>query len=81
LHDTLSKEYAALLKEKGKSVSYKTLGKNFFVISGNRNGKIFYQKTVANGDGAFITFLIEYQASKRTIYDKAVTKIVKSLKL
>lgn len=81
LNETIEKEYSAILKEKGKSVTYKTSGKNFFVVSGKRNGKIFYQKTLENSDGAFITFMIEYKESKRSIYDSAVTKMVKSLKI
>lgn len=81
LNETIEKEYSAILKQKGKSITYKTSGKNFFVISGKSGGKIFYQKTLENSDGAFITFLIEYKESKRKLYDSAVTKMVKSLKI
>lgn len=81
LHDTLRKEYNAILKEKGKKITYKTFGKKFFAISGTENGKVFYQKTTENSGGSFITIQFEYKTSKRTIYDKATTKIVKSLQL
>ncbi len=80
LNETLKKEYAALLKDYGASATYKTIGKNFFVISGKKDGKIFYRKTIENADGTFITFTIEYDEAKRTTYDKIVTAIVKSLK-
>ncbi len=78
LNETLRKEYNALLEEKGESVTYKVFKNTFFVISGRENGRIFYQKTMENSDGAFITFMIEYDASKRRTYDAAVTKMVKS---
>lgn len=81
LNDTLRKEYNAILKTKGKKISYKTFGKDFFAISGTENGKTFYQKTVKNSDGSFITIQFEYKISKRSIYDKATAKIVKSLEI
>lgn len=80
LNKTLAKEYGAIVREKGESVSYKTLGKNFFVISGKRKGKIYYQKTFAKSNGAFITFMIEYAKANRAVYDAVVQKIVKSFK-
>lgn len=80
LNETLRKEYNALLEEKGGSVSYKVFKNTFFVISGKENGKIFYQKTFEDSDGAFITFMIEYDESKRKTYDAVVTKIVRSFK-
>lgn len=80
LNETLLKEFNAVVKERGDGVTYKTYRKNFFVVSALNDGKIFYQKTIAKPDGSFITFLIEYDESKRGTYDKAVAKMVKSLK-
>jgi len=80
LNETLRKEYNALLEEKGGSVTYKVFKNTFFVISGKENGRIFYQKTMEDSDGAFITFMIEYDESKRRTYDAVVTKIVKTFK-
>lgn len=81
LHETLLKEYNAVIAERGtKNVTYKIIGKNFFAISGQANGKIFYQKTIKEAQGAYITFMIEYNESKRTVYDEAVRKMVKSFK-
>ncbi len=80
LNETLSGEYRALLREKGPSVTYKVLKGSFFVISGKSGGRIYYQKTVENADGAFITFMIEYDESRRATYDAAVTKMVRSFK-
>lgn len=81
LHETLSKEYAAIIQERGaKNVTYKTIGKNFFAVSGRTNGKIFYQKTLRNSQDQFITLMIEYDESQKAVYDKAVAKMVKSFK-
>ncbi|MBS1794465.1 MAG: hypothetical protein JSS81_11455 [Acidobacteria bacterium] len=80
LNETLRREYNALLKEKGGSVTYKTITANFFVVSGRADGKIFYRKTMKNADGAFLTFMIEYDETERATYDAVVTRIVKSFK-
>jgi hypothetical protein len=81
LNKSLSKEYNAVVKEHGaENVTYKTLKKNFFVVSGAKDGKVFYQKTVARNGGSFVTFMIEYDAAKRGVYDKAVERMVKSFK-
>lgn len=80
LNETLAAEYKAILKEKGSAVTYKIRKGTFFVVSGKENGKIFYQKTMVNGDGAFITFMIEYDESRRSKYDAAVTRMVRSFK-
>lgn len=77
---TLQKEYNALVKEKGASVTYKVFKPNFFVVSGKENGKIFYQKTMKGAGGAFFTFMIEYDETQRQIYDPVVVKMVKSFK-
>ena len=81
LNKTLPKEYETVIVERGaKNVSYKTLGKNSFAISGKADGRIFYQKTMRNVRGQFITFMIEYDESRKSVYDKAVAKMVKSFK-
>lgn len=80
LNETLPAEYEAIVNETGSSVTYKILRNSFFVVSGKENGKIYYQKTMVNGDGAFITFMIEYDESRRSTYDAAVTKMVRSFK-
>lgn len=80
LHETLLKEFNAVVKERGESsITYKAYRKNFFVVSGVKDGKIFYQKTMAK-NGAYITFMIEYDEARRDVYDKAVTQMVKSFK-
>lgn len=80
LNETLLKEFNAVVKEHAGSVTYKTYQKKFFAVSGTKDDKIFYQKTIAKPNGSFITFMIEYDKSKRDIYDKAVSRMVKSFK-
>ena len=80
LKGSLLKEYNAIVSEHGSGVAYKTYRINFFVVSALNDGKIFYQKTIAKPNGSFITFMIEYDESKRGVYDKAVTKMVNSFK-
>ncbi len=77
---TLLKEYNAVAAEHGPSVTYRIYRKNFFVVSSLRDGRIFYRKTIARPNGGFITFMIEYDESKRRTYDAAVTRMVKSFK-
>jgi hypothetical protein len=74
---TLKQEYNAQLKEYGRGVTYKTLLKNGFVISGKKGGKIFYQKTIFRDD-QFLTFTFYYKESKRKTYDPVTARIAKS---
>ena len=78
LNKTLSKEYNAAVKEH-KNVAYKLYRKNFFVVSGSENGKIYYRKTMTKS-GAFVTFMIEYDESESAVYDKITARISESFK-
>lgn len=81
LNKTLSKEFNATIKERGaKNVTYKTLRPNFFVVSGNIDGKIFYQKTIRKPNNSYITFIFEYDESRRDVYDPATVRIAESFK-
>ena len=79
LNETLLKEYNAVVKE-SENVSYKVYRKNFFVVSGTSDGRIFYQKTMAKANGIFVTFRIEYAEDERAEYDKITARIVADLK-
>jgi hypothetical protein len=79
-NETLFKEFNSVMKEYSSGVTYRTYRKSFFVVSALRDGKIFYRKTIARPNGSFITFTIEYDESKRGVYDKAVSKMAKSFK-
>ena len=80
LNQSLKAIYNGDLKERGKSVTYKTIGANFYVISGKQGGKIFYQKTIRSSEDTYFTFIFEYAENKRSTYDKATAQIAKSFK-
>ncbi|MYL83010.1 hypothetical protein GTA51_07655 [Desulfovibrio aerotolerans] len=54
------------LREPGREISYKHQGKNFFVLSGTRDGKIFYHKTLME-HGIQASFELSY-ASHLTLF-------------
>jgi hypothetical protein len=85
LFHTLDEQFKEDLKSYGaEKVTYKVLLKNSFVISGIKDGKIFYQKTlfrrIKEDLEVFYTFTIEYKESERQKYDSAVRKIVESFR-
>ena len=66
--------------EKPKRVIvYKKLGKDYFIVSGYDNGKIFYQKTILREEG-LVTALLLYRESDKSFYDAVSERIFKSLK-
>lgn len=74
----LFQEYLTLSsKERAVKITYKVLKKNFFVISGNKGSKIFYQKTILRDD-IVQTFEIEYENREKSTYDNVVATIAKS---
>ncbi len=63
--------------QENRSVTYKILKRNMFVVSGTENGKIFYQKTLLRGD-VFKTFILEYDEQERATFDAITTRIASS---
>ena len=63
--------------EKRRTVSYKILKANFYVVSGTNDGKIFYEKTMLK-NGVFKTFSIEYPPSQKATFDPITAKIAAS---
>ncbi len=85
LFDTLKKSYLSDLKERGSGVTYKTLLTASYVISGTKDGKIYYQKTILSGtDGdagaTFATFVIQYNKAEKATWDPVAAKISRSFK-
>ncbi|OBU88223.1 hypothetical protein [Chromobacterium subtsugae] len=83
--DTLQSEYRDDLKRPSESgqprkVAFKTIKKDWFVISGTEGDKIFYQKTYLVDD-QFMTFDIRYPASQRAKWDPIVAHISKQFKV
>lgn len=61
----------------GKNVTYKTMKGNWFVVSGRDGDRIFYQKTMLSND-ELKTFIIEYDAAQKSIYDAVTTRVARS---
>ncbi len=64
---------------KDRVITYQKLDKTFFVISGYKKGKIFYQKTILKQD-AFAYAILEYSENEKKIFDKVSTRLFKSFK-
>jgi hypothetical protein len=63
--------------QENRTVTYKVIKADMFVVSGHANGKIFYQKTLLRGD-AFKTFIIEYDEGERGTFDPITSRIARS---
>lgn len=68
-------------RAKKRVVSYKTLGSNWFVVSGVEDGKVFYTKTFVRNGQEVITFYIEYPQGQKKVYDSMTDVMVKSFKI
>lgn len=87
LMHSLAAEYSETVGKYGSAVTYKKLMSGGFVISGNQDGKIFYQKTLFRKDrenaadiGVFFTFTIEYPKKLKKKLDPVVKRIAKSFR-
>jgi hypothetical protein len=60
-----------------KVVTYKVLKDNWFIVSGYNAGRVFYQKTIVNGD-IFKTFVLEYDEEKKQLYDPITKRLASS---
>lgn len=64
---------------KDRVLTYQKLNKTFFIISGYRKGKIFYQKTIVK-DESFAYAILQYDEAEKGIFDKVSERIFKSFK-
>ena len=60
-------------------ISYKKIGKTYYVISGLKYGKIFYRKVLLK-DESFCFATLDYEQSERETYDSLSVDIFKSFK-
>lgn len=74
LEQTLPEAYQQALDEPNQEVTYKHIGKNFFVVSGHRGGKIFYRRTVLSND-VQASFDLAYDPSMQDVMDPIVKDI------
>ena len=73
------KDYA-IMSSKDKKISSKSIQKNYFMISGHeKDGRLFYQKTLLKGD-EYISFLLIYPENKRAKFNKIADKLFNEFK-
>lgn len=62
-----------------RRVTYRLLRRDWFVVSGIEDGRIFYQKTFLK-KGVFKTFRLEYDENAKQTFDSITTRIAGSFK-
>lgn len=67
-------------KEPGYKVTYSKTGKDWAVLSGLKDGKIFYERRLFGKDGVIRTVWIDYPSAVKAKYDPLVGAIAGSLK-
>ncbi|WP_043645559.1 hypothetical protein [Fundidesulfovibrio putealis] len=77
LGESIGQAYAQALQEAGAQVSYKHLGKDFFVISGVKDGMIFYRKTLL-AHGVQASFELSYAEQLKAAFDPIVKDVARS---
>ena len=86
IEETVSEKMQDSLDENSSDqVTYKTLGKNYFVLSGYRadTGKVFYSKTMAISQGEdqiWIFFIMEFPKDQKQQWDHLLEMATKSFK-
>jgi len=74
---SLQQMFREAQKESGLRVTYKHLGKDFFVVSGIQDGKIVYRKTVKTSL-VQATFVLTYDQALKGAFDPLVGDIARS---
>lgn len=75
----LKQLYTEALQQKGRKISYKASGNNWYVVSGMEDGKVFYEKIILASDRK-INFSIRYPKSQEKIYNTITEKVISSIK-
>ena len=74
-------DYVAQHSYGGYTISYRRLGANWFVLSGERENQIFYEKVMFTCSGRLInSFALIYPADKRHIFDPIVERVEDSFR-
>lgn len=66
-------------KSDGWNISYEKRTAKAASWSGTKGSRVFYQRAVIGCDGAAAYFNLEYERSAIKVYDKVVSRLVKSL--
>jgi hypothetical protein len=81
-NDTPQSYIGSYVDLKGSRVTYKHLTDRFFVVSGTREGKIFYTRCnfSADPEGIIDCLSISYPEAEKTEWDAIVTRLSESLR-
>jgi hypothetical protein len=67
--------------KKGEQITYRAAGKNWLVLSGTREARVFYQRHLLSHRGEVVNaFEIAYPAALAAPYNPIVARIAKSLR-
>ncbi|MER9302232.1 hypothetical protein NKJ06_29890 [Mesorhizobium sp. M0293] len=66
--------------EAGYKITYSKAGKDWAVLSGLKDGKVFYERRLFGGDGVIRTVRVDYPPTLKSKYDPLVGAIAGSLK-
>lgn len=77
LKQSLKKAFQEAQQEPGLQVTYKSLGKDFFVVSGIKDAKVLYRKTVMT-TLVQATFVLTYDQTLKDEFNPLVGDIAKS---
>ena len=71
----------SIIRDRGQTddVTYRASGKSWAVVSGYRDGKIFYERYIFRGD-LIHSVAIRYPKDQRATYDKLVGPVTKTLR-
>ena len=76
--------YQSYLARKSYSqyqIDYRPVGQNWFVLSGEGNGQIFYEKVMFSCGGRLInSFALLYSSDERGVFERTVERMEKSLR-
>jgi hypothetical protein len=73
--------YVAQNSYAGYRISYRRLGDTWFALSGEGNGKIFYEKAMFSCAGRLInSFAMIYPAHQRRVFDRIVERVEDSFR-
>lgn len=71
---TVSEALTQAITEPGRQVTYRHMGRDFFVLSGYRDGRIFYRRTIL-AHGKLATFELTYETSLKKLFDPIIRDI------
>jgi len=74
---SLKQAFQEASDEGDAQVTYKRLGKDYFVVSGIKDGKIFYRKTMDAG-GVRASFELSYDPALKQAFDPVVKDVARS---